>query len=211
MSQRKNATLRLRRAATYYFVDKKLSVYDEVGLKSGRAYAKLRADILAFSTKGEIIITEVKSSWQDYVSDTKWHTYLPFCNKMYFIIEESLFESDKGKRIKEKVKEHGVGLMVVNEHGSVRVVQNAKKRKVEGKVRRWLITKLAWRGGFSKASTDRSMRFDCSLTPMQSNNLSLIQFLGLCKADRSDYLSRFKTCGYKRYLNYPLLNADSYC
>lgn len=205
---RKNVTLRLRRAATYYFVDKNFAVYDEVGLKSSKRYSKLRADILAVDTKGYINIVEIKSCWNDYISDTKWKSYLPFCNKLYFLITSDLFDSKHGQYIKESLKEHGVGLMVISAEGSVRVVSNASKRKVAGSVRRWLITKLAWRGGFSKATIDRSMRFDVSDKPTEQMKLSLIQFLGLCKADRSCYISTNKNCGYKKYLNYPMLNTD---
>lgn len=207
---RKETTLRLRRVATYYFVDKGFSVYDEVGLKASKHRSNLRADILAFNMKGDLIITEIKSSWRDFVTDTKWESYLEYCNKMYFLITIELFESKQGEYIKKRAKEHGAGILVVDSEGGVRALVNAKRRKVPGKTRRWLLTKLAWRGGFSKATIDRSMRFDCSTksTPMQ--DLSLIQFLGLCKADRSSYLSKHQRCGYKRYLAYPLLNSDPY-
>lgn len=207
---RKETTLRLRRVATYYFVDKGFSVYDEVGLKASKHRSNLRADILAFNMKGDLIITEIKSSWRDFVSDTKWESYLDYCNKMYFLITLELFESKQGEHIKKRAKEHGAGILVVDLNGSVRAAVNAKRRKVPGKTRRWLLTKLAWRGGFSKATTDRSMRFDCSAHPKPMQDLSLIQFLGLCKADRSTYLSKNPRCGYKRYLAYPLLNTDKY-
>ena len=207
---RKETTLRLRRAAAYYFIDKNFSVYDEVGLKSGRAYSKLRADVLAFSLKGEIVIIEVKSCWQDWASDTKWESYLDFCNKMYFIIDQQFLDSDRGQHVLQKLKSSGIGLLVVSDLGNVRVVSNAKRRKVSGAIRRWIITKLAWRGGYCKASADRSMRFSCSKAHVLDKKISLIEFLGLCKADKALYLSKFPACGFKKYLNYPVLNTDKH-
>lgn len=206
---RKETTLRLKRAATYYFVDKGHSVYDEVGLKSGQEWSRFRADILALTMKREVVIVEVKSGWQDFIKDIKWTEYLQFCNKMYFIIEESFHATEKGKFVESKVREQGVGLMVVSVSGKVRVVANAKRRDMVGETKKWIYTKLAWRGGFSKATVDRSMRFDCGVNPGEWNDLSLIQFLGLSKADRNTYISKRPKCGYKKYVNYPNLNTDS--
>lgn len=207
---RKATTLRLKRAATYYFVDKGHSVYDEVGLKSGQEWSRFRADILALTMKREVVIVEVKSGWQDFIKDVKWTEYLQFCNKMYFIIEESFYNTEKGKFVEAKVREQGVGLMVLAAVGNkVRVVVNAKRRDMLGETKKWIYTKLAWRGGFSKATMDRSMRFDCGENPGECRDVSLIQFLGFSKADRSSYLSRYPKCGFKKYLNYPNLNTDS--
>ncbi len=207
---RKATTLRLKRAATYYFVDKGHSVYDEVGLKSGQEWSRFRADILALTMKREIVIIEVKSGWQDFIKDVKWSEYLQFCNKMYFIIEESFHDTEKGKFVEAKLREHGVGLMVLAKVGNkVRVVVNAKRRDMLGETKKWIYTKLAWRGGFSKATMDRSMRFDCGENPGEWRDVSLIQFLGFSKADRSSYLANHPKCGFKKYLNYPNLNTDS--
>ena len=206
---RKETTLRLKRAATYYFVDKGHSVYDEVGLKSGKEWSRFRADILALTMKREVVIVEVKSGWQDFIKDVKWTEYLQFCNKMYFIIEESFYNTEKGKFVETKVREHGAGLMVVSDGGKVRVAANAKRRDMVGETKKWIYTKLAWRGGFSKATTDKGMRFHCRVNFMDWPEVSLIQFLGLSKADRSTYLAKFPRCGFKRYLNYPNLNTDS--
>lgn len=207
-SVRKDATLLLHRAATYYLVDKNYAVYDEVGLKSANTRARLRADVVGFSTKGEIVIVEVKSCWLDYSKDTKWESYLPFCNKIYFIITAELYASDKGEYIKKELRAKGAGLLVLSDDGTVKVVSNTTKRKVAGKHRRWLITKLAWRGGFSKASTKASMRFSTCATAMPET--SLIDFLGYSKADRKVYLSKYPRCGYKKYLNYPALNTEPF-
>lgn len=206
---RKETTLKLHRAVTYYFIDKGLSVYDEVGLRSSQQYSKLRADIVGFDSRGKITIVEVKSCWQDFASDCKWQSYLGYSNKMYFAITKELYDSKHRDCIIDQLKQHGVGLFVLNSNGHIGIVLNAKSRKVMGSVRRWLITKLAWRGGFSKATTNRGMRFSTN-TDDSVMKASLLEFLSMVKADRKIYISKFPKCGYKQYLNYPTLMADKY-
>jgi hypothetical protein len=53
----------------------------EVGLPNGR-----RADLMALSPKGQIVICEVKSGIEDYRADRKWGEYLPFCDAFYFAV-----------------------------------------------------------------------------------------------------------------------------
>lgn len=202
---RKSETLRIRKAATYYLTDKNYSIYDEVGLKSSSKSSKLRADLLGVTMAGQIILIEVKSCWQDFTSDTKWEQYLKFCNKMYFAIADSLYESKHGEYIKKRLKEFGVGLLVVFADGTIKVMSNAKHKKLEGKTRRWIITKLAWRGGFCKATSDRSMRFS---TKAVTDTVNLLEFLTMSKVDRSSYISKYPNCGYKKYVNYPNLSPD---
>jgi hypothetical protein len=204
---RKNDTLRLKRAATYYLVDKLYSVYDEVGLKSDNKYSKLRADILGLTVRGQTVIVEIKSCWADFTSDTKWESYLPFANKMYFAISIELFESKHGAYIKDRLKAHGVGLMVVTEGGNVIVKQNAKHRKVKGDLKRWIITKMAWRGGFCKATADRSMRFNLRSVQTPHREVNLLEFLTMPKSERTIYFAANPRCGFKKYINYPLLDS----
>jgi hypothetical protein len=53
----------------------------ELSLASGR-----RADIVAFSDKGEIWIIEVKSCIADFRSDAKWPEYAAFCDRLLFAV-----------------------------------------------------------------------------------------------------------------------------
>jgi len=53
----------------------------EVGLPNGR-----RADIMALSPRGQIVIVEVKSGLEDFRADRKWGDYLPFCDAFYFAV-----------------------------------------------------------------------------------------------------------------------------
>ena len=53
----------------------------EVGLPNGR-----RADIMALSPRGQIVIVEVKSGLEDFRADRKWGDYLPFCDAFFFAV-----------------------------------------------------------------------------------------------------------------------------
>lgn len=53
----------------------------EVGLPNGR-----RADLMALSRKGELIIVEVKSGLEDFRTDAKWPDYAPWCDRFYFAV-----------------------------------------------------------------------------------------------------------------------------
>ncbi|WP_350335865.1 MmcB family DNA repair protein [Coralliovum pocilloporae] len=51
----------------------------EMTLASGR-----RADLAAMGPKGEIWIIEIKSSVEDFRSDSKWPDYLEYCDRFFF-------------------------------------------------------------------------------------------------------------------------------
>jgi hypothetical protein len=57
------------------------SVLAEVILASGR-----RADILALSPAGRIVIVEVKSGIADWRADSKWSDYAAFCDGLAFAV-----------------------------------------------------------------------------------------------------------------------------
>ena len=67
----------------------------EVTLKTGR-----RADIMAISPSGQIMIVEIKSSVADLRADAKWHEYREFCDLIYFAAPPDLsidiFPEDAG-------------------------------------------------------------------------------------------------------------------
>jgi hypothetical protein len=45
-----------------------------------------RADVCSLGPKGQLVITEVKSSVADFRADQKWPDYLPFCDRFYFAV-----------------------------------------------------------------------------------------------------------------------------
>jgi hypothetical protein len=55
----------------------------EVPLGNGR-----RADLMALSSKGEIVIVEVKTSKADLLGDNKWREYLEYCDRYFWAIPQ---------------------------------------------------------------------------------------------------------------------------
>lgn len=53
----------------------------EFSLVTGR-----RADILALGSKGELTIVEIKSSVNDFRTDSKWPEYRAFCDRLMFAV-----------------------------------------------------------------------------------------------------------------------------
>jgi hypothetical protein len=54
----------------------------EVSLANGR-----RADVMALSARGEIVILEVKSCLNDFRTDQKWPEYAPYCDRFFFAVD----------------------------------------------------------------------------------------------------------------------------
>jgi hypothetical protein len=80
------------------------SVVTELSLANGR-----RADVVALSGAGDIVIVEIKSCLLDYQSDCKWQDYLPFCDRLYFAVASD-FPRD--------VIPAFVGLMLADRYGA---------------------------------------------------------------------------------------------
>jgi hypothetical protein len=57
------------------------SVVTELHLANGR-----RADVVALSGSGDILIVEIKSCLLDYRTDAKWQDYLDYCDRLYFAV-----------------------------------------------------------------------------------------------------------------------------
>lgn len=49
----------------------------------------LRVDVMALGPKGEIWVVECKSSRADYLSDSKWHGYLEWCDRFFWAVDEA--------------------------------------------------------------------------------------------------------------------------
>ncbi len=71
--------LAVRSGMERYFTDRAWVFLPELTLSSGR-----RADIMALSPQGEVIIVEIKSSLADLRADTKWHEYREDCDRLWF-------------------------------------------------------------------------------------------------------------------------------
>ena len=78
---RPETTSAVTRGAARLLIDLGYAPLLEVGLPNGR-----RADIMALSPKGRIVICEVKSGLEDFRTDRKWGEYLPFCDAFFFAV-----------------------------------------------------------------------------------------------------------------------------
>ena len=71
----------LQRGVCRAFRSRGHSVITELSLASGR-----RADVVALSPGGDVVIIEIKSCLLDYRSDGKWQDYLSYCDRLYFAV-----------------------------------------------------------------------------------------------------------------------------
>jgi Holliday junction resolvase len=156
----------IRHEVTKYLSSKGYSCHYEVGLNK---WGKLRADIFAFNYKREVIVVEVKSGAQDYLKDKKWENYLEFSNKMFFAVDSNFKLNEKDDaEFKRKLKEFGVGLIVVNlsadlkkyHSKSVTCKVNSKRRKMSGSSKRDIIVRLAYRNGLLRTNKNSWLKQD---------------------------------------------------
>jgi hypothetical protein len=151
--QSTNVAQVLKVATTGWLLKQGYSSHLELGLVS---WGKLRADVLAVNLKATIILVEIKSSRQDYLTDTKWESYIPFCNKMFFCFSAKVYESLKASNHINSITSKGVGVLIHdNIEGRVRVKHSAKQKLMVMKVKTSLLTRMAWRNGISKRTTRR--------------------------------------------------------
>jgi hypothetical protein len=75
-------TTLVRRAAARLCLRLGWAPLHEVRLANGR-----RADILALQPGGCFVCIEVKSGLRDYLADSKWLEYQPFCDQFFFAVD----------------------------------------------------------------------------------------------------------------------------
>ncbi len=75
--------LAIRRAVAHLCGRLAWAVLHEVPLPNGR-----RADLLALRPDGGFACIEVKSGPRDFLADLKWQEYRPFCDALYFAVDE---------------------------------------------------------------------------------------------------------------------------
>lgn len=139
----------IRHEVTKYLTKTGNSCHFEVGLNKG---GKLRADIYAFNYKRKSIVVEIKSGWNDFKTDSKWHNYLPYCHKLYFAVANDFENLDL---LKQALKPLAVGLLIVDlqkvnskyHSKSVKCEISSTQRSIEGTHLRDIIVRLAYRSG----------------------------------------------------------------
>jgi hypothetical protein len=90
------------------------SVIAELPLANGR-----RADVVALSSSGDVLIVEIKSCLIDYRTDGKWHEYLDYCDRLYFAVAAD-FPCD--------VIPQAAGLILADRYGAELVREPAEAR-----------------------------------------------------------------------------------
>lgn len=118
---RPETTAAVTRGAARLLVEMGYAPLAEVGLPNGR-----RADLMALGRKGEIVIVEVKSSPEDYLTDRKWAEYAPYCDAFFFAVAPefpvSLIPPEPGLIVAD-----GFGGAVVREPGWTPLVAARRK------------------------------------------------------------------------------------
>ena len=76
-------TARITAAIARMFIERGEACLREFTVKSGR-----RVDVIAITKGGEITVVEVKSSHQDFLSDSKWQDYLEWADRFYFAVAD---------------------------------------------------------------------------------------------------------------------------
>ena len=129
----------LRDIVAKYYTKQNYAIFYELGLNEG---GQFRADVLALNFGCQIVIIEVKSSVADFTSDTKYHNYAKFSDKFLFCFHVDVY--DKLKLLGKLPI--GCGILVVNNLGKIKSVQNAKYQMIaDDDVRFNLILRCAFR------------------------------------------------------------------
>lgn len=85
----------ITRAAARWCLAQAWAPLVEVPLPDGR-----RADILALTPRGDLVIIEAKSGARDFLTDQKWPEYRAWCDRLYFAVDlefpRSLLPDDTG-------------------------------------------------------------------------------------------------------------------
>lgn len=85
----------LARGLTRHLYQLGMTAIPEVVLPNGR-----RADLAALGRTGEIWIIEIKSSVEDFRTDTKWRDYRAYCDRFFFAshvdVPQDIFPEDAG-------------------------------------------------------------------------------------------------------------------
>jgi hypothetical protein len=100
----------------------------EVTLANGR-----RADLAGISGSGEIWIVEVKSSLEDFRSDTKWPEYREFCDRLYFAVAPDF---------PREVLPPDTGLIIADRYGG-EIARPAPEHRLAGARRKAMTLRLA--------------------------------------------------------------------
>ena len=126
------------------------SVITELTLTNGR-----RADVVALSPAGDVLIVEIKSCLLDYERDGKWHDYLPHCDGFYFAVAADFPHA---------IIPVGAGLILADRYGA-ELVRDPIEQRLSAARRKAMKLWLCPRRGASFAAAPRSCLRLRGLTP----------------------------------------------
>lgn len=100
----------------------------ELSLIDGR-----RADLVALSADGEVLIVEIKSSVGDFRADRKWRDYVAQCDRLYFAISVD---------IPAAIMPEDAGLIVADSYGA-EILREAPPQRIAPSTRRAVTLRFA--------------------------------------------------------------------
>lgn len=100
----------------------------ELSLADGR-----RADLVAVDEAGAIWIVEIKSSLEDFRSDSKWPDYRAWCDRLYFAVAPDF---------PVEVLPEETGLILADRYGG-EIVREAPEHKLAGARRKAVMLRFA--------------------------------------------------------------------
>ncbi len=156
---RKEVTEALTKAAIGHWTKKNYCVVREAAIVRKGA---LRADVIAIHIKREVIVSEVKSSLEDYKTDKKWLKYLKeeCFNKFYFVISQELYEDKRARVMLSDIREHEVGLMVLEQKtGLLRTKIKCKPRTISESKLLDIAIRILWRSSLNRTNTRRRRQY----------------------------------------------------
>lgn len=139
----------LKKAAIGYWVKLGYGCNLELGLSP---WGKHKADLVAINRHGKIVVAEIKSCHSDFSTDSKWTSYLQFCDKFYLVFTEKHWEQRKYE-LPDRV-----GVMVLGKLGKLVCVKRAKEVRISGKQRKDLVLRIAWRNATFSARNTKQYR-----------------------------------------------------
>jgi hypothetical protein len=154
-ASRREIASALKEASANMFFRYRYSMSYEVGLQ---AWGSRRADVIGNKISGDIVLIEVKSSVADFRGDSKFHEYQKFCDRMYLsFTKEVALKINKDKELMSRIPKR-VGILILEDHGYMRVVKKALIVPVETSLRISILARLAWRAGELSKRTTRSRK-----------------------------------------------------
>ena len=155
MATRKEIADAVKEASAYMFFRYSYSMAFEVGLQ---AWGSRRADVIGNKINGDLVLIEVKSSVADFRSDSKWHEYLPYADRVYLAFTIDVARKiNKDKELMSRIPKR-VGVLVLEPTGFMRVVKRAQIVPVETPIRLSMLARLAWRAGELSKRTTRARK-----------------------------------------------------